>query len=84
MNTTYRSYFAKSGPNVLAYRYALKELNPFALLGADYSKHNQNGELIPPKDPFDRALRSTGKKGQKRNANSSFYAAFTAIGGVAA
>ncbi|MEO1768094.1 calcium-binding protein, partial [Thiobacter aerophilum] len=29
----------------LAYRYALKELNPFALLGVDYSHFNQNGEL---------------------------------------
>ena len=29
----------------LAYRYALKNLNPFAVLGADYSPFNQNGEL---------------------------------------
>ena len=36
---------AKNGPDALAYRYALKELNPFALLGADYGIHNQNGEL---------------------------------------
>lgn len=28
-----------------AYRYALKELNPFAVLGIDYSRFNQNGEL---------------------------------------
>jgi Ca2+-binding RTX toxin-like protein len=28
-----------------AYRYALKALNPFALIGADYSPHNANGEL---------------------------------------
>ncbi|HUS39632.1 MAG TPA: putative Ig domain-containing protein, partial [Pirellulales bacterium] len=29
----------------LAYRYALKELNPFALIGVDYSTHNANGAL---------------------------------------
>ena len=29
----------------IAYRYALVNLNPFAILGADYSKFNQNGEL---------------------------------------
>ncbi len=29
----------------IAYRYALKAGNPFALLGADYGLHNQNGEL---------------------------------------
>jgi len=31
--------------SAIAYRYALKELNPFAVLGADYSLHNENGEL---------------------------------------
>ena len=35
----------------LAYRYALKELNPFAIVGANYTPHNQNGEL----DLFDPA-----------------------------
>jgi Ca2+-binding RTX toxin-like protein len=29
----------------IAYRYALVNLNPFAVLGADYSRFNQNGEL---------------------------------------
>ncbi len=29
----------------LAYRYALKELNPFAVFGVDYTAHNANGEL---------------------------------------
>ena len=29
----------------MAYRFALKELNPFAIVGANYSIHNQNGEL---------------------------------------
>ncbi|MHB1619265.1 MAG: hypothetical protein ACYCTY_04670 [Sulfuricella sp.] len=29
----------------IATRYALKELNPFALTGVDYSQFNQNGEL---------------------------------------
>ncbi len=29
----------------VAYRFALQELNPFAIVGADYSIHNQNGEL---------------------------------------
>jgi Ca2+-binding RTX toxin-like protein len=28
-----------------AYRYALRELNPFVILGLDYSVHNQQGEL---------------------------------------
>ncbi|MEZ5617333.1 MAG: hypothetical protein R3E40_03525 [Rhodocyclaceae bacterium] len=37
---------AKDGDiDTLAYRYALKELNPFALLGFDYSAHNSNGRL---------------------------------------
>ncbi|HQU80926.1 MAG TPA: hypothetical protein PLU47_15850 [Azonexus sp.] len=36
--------------DALAYRYALKELNPFAVLGADYGLHNQNGELNLAKD----------------------------------
>jgi Ca2+-binding RTX toxin-like protein len=36
-----------SGSTALAYRYALKELNPFAIVGdnALYSLHNQSGEL---------------------------------------
>lgn len=29
----------------IAYRYALVHLNPFAVVGADYVNHNQNGEL---------------------------------------
>ena len=29
-----------SGNEAIAYRYALKALNPFAVIGADYSKHN--------------------------------------------
>jgi Ca2+-binding RTX toxin-like protein len=29
----------------IAYRYALKELNPFALIGVDYSRFNNGGEL---------------------------------------
>jgi Ca2+-binding RTX toxin-like protein len=32
-------------PQGLAYRYALQELNPFAVLGIDYASHNPNGEL---------------------------------------
>ena len=37
---------AKNGDlDALAYRYALKALNPFAILGADYTQHNQNGAL---------------------------------------
>ena len=37
---------AKHGDiDALAYRYALKELNPFAILGLDYSRFNANGEL---------------------------------------
>ena len=36
---------AASNPNALATRYALRELTSFAVLGADYGQHNQNGEL---------------------------------------
>jgi hypothetical protein len=37
---------AKDGDvDARAYRYALKEGNPFALLGFDYAAHNGNGEL---------------------------------------
>ncbi|SMB26129.1 protein of unknown function [Sterolibacterium denitrificans] len=36
---------ATTNPDALATRYALKELNPFAVLGLDYSQHNQAGEL---------------------------------------
>jgi hypothetical protein len=42
---------AASNPDAFATRYALRELNPFAVLGADYSRFNQNGEL----DLFDPA-----------------------------
>ncbi len=42
---------AAANPDALATRYALRELNPFAVLGADYSRFNQNGEL----DLFDPA-----------------------------
>ena len=42
---------AKDGDiDALAYRYALKELNPFALLGANYDIHNAAGELNLAKD----------------------------------
>jgi Ca2+-binding RTX toxin-like protein len=34
-----------SNPDAYATRYALKELNPFAVLGADYSVHNAGGRL---------------------------------------
>lgn len=40
--------------SAIAYRYALKELNPFAVIGADYSIHNQNGEL----DLYDESRRT--------------------------
>lgn len=36
---------AAGNPDALAARYALRELNPFAVLGADYARFNQNGEL---------------------------------------
>lgn len=36
---------AAGNPDALATRHALKELNPFAVLGADYSQFNANGEL---------------------------------------
>jgi Ca2+-binding RTX toxin-like protein len=38
---------AKDGAEALAYRYALKELNPFAIVNAPglYDQHNQNGAL---------------------------------------
>lgn len=31
--------------NDVSYRFALLEMNPFAILGADYTRHNGNGEL---------------------------------------
>ena len=31
--------------STIAYRYALKTMNPFAVIGIDYSVHNQGGEL---------------------------------------
>ena len=34
------------GGKGLAYRYALKELNPFAIIGPTYAQHNSNGELV--------------------------------------
>lgn len=34
-----------TGPNGLAYRYALAELNPFVVLGANYELHNNLGQL---------------------------------------
>lgn len=36
---------AKDDANAIAYRYALKAGNPFAVLGADYAAHNTAGEL---------------------------------------
>jgi hypothetical protein len=36
---------AESGPNALAYRYALRDQDPFVVLGVDYSARNRNGEL---------------------------------------
>ncbi len=30
----------------IAYRYVLKELNPFVVVGADYTIHNESGELV--------------------------------------
>jgi len=36
---------AQNNAEGLAYRYALKELNPFVVIGADYSGHNTNGRL---------------------------------------
>lgn len=36
---------ATRAQNDLAYRYTLTELNPFAVLGVDYSAHNVNGSL---------------------------------------
>lgn len=38
----------------IAYRYALKALNPFAVIGANYTTHNQHGEL----DRYDPAART--------------------------
>jgi Ca2+-binding RTX toxin-like protein len=47
---------ATSDENRLAYAYALQELNPFALLGADYASFDANGEL----DRYD-AVSGTGE-----------------------
>ena len=35
----------QNSPTGFAYRYALRELNPFAVIGADYSAHQQKGNL---------------------------------------
>lgn len=35
----------EAGPEGLAYRYALRELNPFVVLGLDYTAHNRAGAL---------------------------------------
>ncbi|WP_037587812.1 calcium-binding protein [Stenoxybacter acetivorans] len=55
-STTSLAQFTQDNDNGLAYRYALKELNSFVVLGADY---NQNGEL----DLYD-AENSTGQMTQ--------------------
>ena len=39
------SSVANSAIDLIAYRYALHELNPFVITGADYSQFNQNGAL---------------------------------------
>lgn len=39
---------AASNPDALATRYALKELNPFAVFGADYSAHQTSRALYDP------------------------------------
>ncbi len=36
---------AEDSTDGVAYRYALKQLNPFALVGFDYAQHNRYGEL---------------------------------------
>jgi RTX calcium-binding nonapeptide repeat (4 copies) len=36
---------AELATNEIAFRYALKELNPFAVFGVNYAAHNANGEL---------------------------------------
>jgi pimeloyl-ACP methyl ester carboxylesterase len=41
--------------SIIAHRYALKELNPFAIIGANYAPHNKNGEL----DPYDPVARTS-------------------------
>ncbi|WP_448874515.1 putative Ig domain-containing protein, partial [Desulfobulbus propionicus] len=40
-----RSEIESSARNDIPYRYALVHLTPFAILGAEYSRFNQNGEL---------------------------------------
>ena len=40
-------------PTGLAYRYALQELNPFAVVGADYTPHNPAGPDGGPLDLYD-------------------------------
>jgi Ca2+-binding RTX toxin-like protein len=43
--TEIRELASDPGIDGIAYRYALKVLNPFAVLGFDYADHNANGEL---------------------------------------
>ncbi|MEO8165907.1 MAG: hypothetical protein ABI619_10990, partial [Betaproteobacteria bacterium] len=52
---------ADRGPDKYAYRYALKELLPFAVTGIDYSVHNANGELEPYIDGTQRSGTLTDK-----------------------
>ncbi len=39
------SAYQENADDSIAIRYALKNLNPFAVVGADYQSHNTNGEL---------------------------------------
>ena len=68
------SSIASTAETSMAYRYALTELNPFAIEGADYTSHNQNGEL----DLYDPVTGSGGITSQYLNDRAKFLAYSTA------
>ena len=62
---------AAAAKDSLAVRYALEELNPFVVLGVDYSQHNQNGEL----DLYDANTAPNGMSEQYLTDRASFLVA---------
>ena len=67
---------AAAAKDSLAVRYALEELNPFVVLGVDYSQHNQNGEL----DLYDANTAPNGMSEQYLTDRASFLVAAVQAG----
>jgi pimeloyl-ACP methyl ester carboxylesterase len=68
------------GKDDIAYRYALRELNPFAIQGANYAPHNGNGEL-DLYDPSTGAGQITPQYLRDRGAFMEYLTANTGIAG---